>query len=460
LQNYFFDIQEGSVAMKIEFHGDTDIGKVREINEDAFLLLPAVNAMAVCDGMGGHAAGEVASREALQTVSKYFNAGPDRFIDRLDFVTAADLPPGGRHLVRATRLANRRIFNIAQQSASHRGMGTTIVTMYFEDGIVSISHVGDSRAYRFRAGKLERLTVDHSLVAELVASREITEEESRTFAERNVITRALGTRPGVDVDIRIELTAAEDIYLACSDGLCGFIEDIQIERVLSEAGGDIQVAAENLIKAANEAGGEDNITVALARVEESGSAPCEARAAATVADADGATEAVTDEVLAELAALTPPQPDAEEDDTQKIQAAEAAPEEPDKKPSGSGGSRWLLWLSVLAVVTIFIFAGGMNLLVPPTSDDSTTTGVPTAENRQPAATASVFFDIEDQSLMNATVYVDDKMVGVAADFQKQGLDVDPGWRHIKCVIETTTVLDSLLDIPAGDHHFALSNTPQ
>jgi len=446
--------------MKIEFYGDTDIGQVREINEDAFILLPAVNAMAVCDGMGGHAAGEVASREALQTISMYFNVGPERFAERLDFVTADDLPPGGRHLVRVTRLANRRIFNISQQNASHRGMGTTIVTMCFEDGIVSISHVGDSRAYRFRAGKLERMTIDHSLVAELVASKEITEEESRTFAERNVITRALGTRPGVDVDIRVEQTAATDVYLACSDGLCGFIEDVQLEQILADAGGNIQVAAKNLIKAANEAGGEDNITVALARVDESGAAAREARAAAKVADADGATEAVIDEILAELAALTPPEPDAEEDDTQKIQATEAAPEDPDKEPSGSGGSRWLLWLSVLAAVTVFILMGGMNLFAPPDGDESATSEIVPDETPQSAAMASLFFDIEDRSLMDATVYVDEEVVGVAADFQQQGLDIDPGWRRIRCVFETTTVLDSVFDIRAGDHRFALSNTSQ
>jgi len=348
-------------AMKIEFYGETDLGQVRDINEDSFLVVPAAQLMGVCDGMGGHAAGEVASREALRIITTYFAADPERFAAQLGYRTEGLHPGGARHLVRSVRLANRRVYNLAQQSESSRGMGTTLVAACFEDGLISICHVGDSRAYRLRKGKLERLTIDHSLVAELVARNELTEEQSRHFAERNVITRALGTRAGVDVDARVESTAAGDIYLLCSDGLCGFVEDQNIERILKDAKGDLASAARNLIRAANEMGGEDNITAALARVDNPGSPKATApRDVITVADSDGAPGEVGDAVLGELVALPPK----DDDDTQKIpklDPASSSPPAADNK-SGSGRSRWMLWLLVMAAVTVFVYLGGMNLL--------------------------------------------------------------------------------------------------
>jgi len=331
--------------MKIELFGETDVGQVRKINEDAFLLIPEAQTLVVCDGMGGHAAGEVASREALRILSSYFGANRERLAERLPFNSEASLPLGGQHLVRAARLANRRIFNLAQQSSSTRGMGTTIVALCFEDGLVSICHVGDSRAYRFRGGKLERLTVDHSLVAELVAQEEITEEESWHFAERNVITRALGTRPGVDVDIRVEPTAVGDLYLACSDGLCGFVEDEIVEGIIGDAGGNQRTAVENLIKAANAVGGEDNITVAVARIDDPGEATTDKQhEAITIADTDGPPGEAADAILEELAKIEP----ADEEDTEKIPLAEAVPPaEPAKKKPGANCERdWLARLPI------------------------------------------------------------------------------------------------------------------
>jgi len=348
------------VAMKIEFYGETDLGQVRQINEDGFALLPAAHLVAVCDGMGGHAAGEVASREALRVLAAYFAGQPERFAGRLAYRAEEVHPASARHLVRAIRLASRRVFNLAQQSESSRGMGTTLVSLCFEDGLVAIGHVGDSRAYRLRNRKLERLTIDHSLVAELLARNELTEEESRSFAERNVITRALGTRAGVDVDVRIDTTAAGDIYLLCSDGLCGFVEDHDIEHILDGAKGNLALAAKNLIRAANEVGGEDNITVALARVENLGKrSAAAAQEAATVADADGASGEVADAVLEELLQSQPK----DDDDTQKISKLDSSLPQQTPAPHSGGPGRpgWLMWLAVMAAITLFVYLGGINL---------------------------------------------------------------------------------------------------
>jgi len=443
--------------MKVEFFGGTDVGLVREINEDAFLLIPEALTLVVCDGMGGHAAGEVASREALRVLHSYFAAGPERFADKLHFNSEEVLPPGARHLVRAIRLANRRIFNHAQESSSTRGMGTTIVVLNFEDRVVSICHVGDSRAYRLRDEKLERLTVDHSLVAELVAKNEITEEESKHFAERNIITRALGTRPSVEVDIRVESTAAGDVYLACSDGLCGFVEDDLIERIMNDAGGEMKTIAKNLIKAANAVGGEDNITVALARVDNPGQATDFAgREVTVVGDADGAPSEVADAILDELAAVKLP----DDEDTGKIPIIKPpSSAKPDKKkPTTSGKTRWALWLLVMAVIAIFVFFGGFDLFRSgdvPNAPPPVETAVIAGRVGEPVSAASLFFDCVDEDMLGATVYVDGEMRGTAADFQQNGLDVDPGQRHVRCVLESTTILDSLVEIHEGGYYLPL-----
>ncbi len=348
--------------MNVEFFGNTDIGRVRKINEDTFALIPSANAIVVCDGMGGHAAGEVASAEAQKVFLSYFAGDPEVWADRLHFAGEETLTPSARHLVRAARLANRRIFNYALQSASARGMGTTLVVFAFDEGLVSICHVGDSRAYRLRDGKLERLTVDHSLTAELIARNELTEEESKNFAERNVITRALGTRPAVEVDIRMDATANGDIYLGCSDGLCGFIDDELIERILREARRDLKTAGDNLIKAANAVGGEDNITIALARVDDSGSITTyQPHEVMTIGENDGASDEVFDAILEELVRIEP----APDEDTQKIPVTGKSQDDdktsPGKDVSVSGKSWWFLWLLLLFVVIIFVLLYGTDL---------------------------------------------------------------------------------------------------
>lgn len=252
--------------MKIEFTALTDVGRVRELNEDNFRLLPENDLAVVCDGMGGHAAGEVASELAVETIGDVI-ADSSQLTDPPDSLKLdKGFLQSGRKMVHAIRLASRRIYLKSVRNEEMRGMGTTVVTTLFEGGSVIICHVGDSRVYRFRNGNLEQLTMDHSWVNELINSKQLTEEESKSFVSKNVITRALGTREDVKVDIRQDNTCDGDIYLLCSDGLCGFVSDGDILAVMSDNGLSLDQMAQKLVDMANQAGGEDNITVALARI--------------------------------------------------------------------------------------------------------------------------------------------------------------------------------------------------
>lgn len=254
--------------LNIIMSGNTDIGRVRQINEDSFRLIPERNTVVVCDGMGGHAAGEVASQRAAETVVAFLMHDHSNDRTTLPPLMVDSLPREAKDLAQAVRLANRSVFIAAQSQQGMRGMGTTLVAVRFWNGCAGICHVGDSRAYRFARGKLEPLTTDHSLLAELKAQGEITEDQEKNFPERNVITRALGTRPSVAVDVKIQATQKDDWFLLCSDGLCGYIDDPDIEQVLIDTYPDYDAAIQRLIDMANEAGGHDNCTVAIAIVSE------------------------------------------------------------------------------------------------------------------------------------------------------------------------------------------------
>src|SRR5690242_4462969 len=239
----------------------TDTGRQRRDNEDsAFARSPV---FVVADGMGGAQAGEVASRLAVEA----FEQGlPD------------DGSPEER-LAARVREANRQIYERSRADRGRAGMGTTLTAAYVDDAHVAIAHVGDSRAYLFRDGTLQRLTQDHSLVDELVRRGKLTEEQAAEHPQRSVITRALGVEPQVEVDTRTYPARAGDVVLLCSDGLTSMISEEQIAAVLAEES-DLDRAGERLIDEANAAGGRDNITVVLFRLEEAGRA---------VGDADDAT---------------------------------------------------------------------------------------------------------------------------------------------------------------------------
>lgn len=227
----------------------TDTGRRRRRNEDALVCEPPL--FAVADGMGGAQAGEVASQLAAESVREQGQGGlaaPEQVIE----------------LIRA---ANRRVYSYSSENASARGMGTTMtVAMVAGDGVV-IGHVGDSRAYLLRDDKLTQLTQDHSLVAELVRSGRLSPEEAETHPQRSVITRALGTDPEVEVDLFSLAAKDRDLFLLCSDGLTSMVADEEMERLLVDSRDDLDAATRELIEAANQAGGEDNISVVLFELE-------------------------------------------------------------------------------------------------------------------------------------------------------------------------------------------------
>ena len=231
-------------------HAGTDPGRKRRINEDSFVIAPPL--FAVADGMGGAQAGEIASALAAGALEESgANGGGERRVSEL------------------IQEANRRVHERATTDAATAGMGTTITAALVEpDGRVIFGHVGDSRAYLLRDDKLEQLTNDHTLVAELVRRGELSPGEAQVHPQRSVITRALGTDPDVDVDTFAVDARAGDIYLICSDGLSSMVDSRDIETILRKNRADLESAARALIQAANRGGGEDNITAVLFAVEE------------------------------------------------------------------------------------------------------------------------------------------------------------------------------------------------
>ncbi len=232
-----------------EQYAGTDTGRQRRANEDSLLARSPL--FVVADGMGGAQAGEVASRIAVES----FQAGlPD---DRQPEVELAAL----------AHAANARIHELSHSNAEQAGMGTTLTAIYVGEQEVAIAHVGDSRAYCLRDGELLRLTDDHSLVDELMRQGRLTPEEAVEHPQRSVITRALGPEGAVEVDTRSFQARAGDVYLLCSDGLTTMIGEEEIAELLRDRQ-SLRAAGEALIAAANQAGGRDNVTVVLVRLEE------------------------------------------------------------------------------------------------------------------------------------------------------------------------------------------------
>ncbi|HEU4449089.1 MAG TPA: Stp1/IreP family PP2C-type Ser/Thr phosphatase [Gaiellaceae bacterium] len=313
-----------------ESAGKTDAGRVRRRNEDSYVIDPPL--FAVADGMGGAQAGEVASRLAAAAFREYHEA------DALD--------PEAR-VVAIIQEANRRIFERASRDTEASGMGTTVTAALLADAGVVFGHVGDSRAYRIRAGRLEQLTDDHSLVADLVRSGRLSPEEAESHPQRSVITRALGTDPEVDVDTFALEPEPGDLFLLCSDGLPTMVADEEILRIVDRAG-SLEEAARELVRAANSGGGEDNVTVVLFRLEQDQSALEETLVAP---DGGAAAPGEEDELEDTLTGLPPVAP------------AAARPAEPEgEKPAhrrrrhGPWGRR-VLW-GALALGFVALVLGG------------------------------------------------------------------------------------------------------
>jgi PPM family protein phosphatase len=289
--------------------GLTDTGRKRRQNEDAFVCDPPL--FAIADGMGGAQAGELASRLAAAAIEE--GAADARDEDGV---------------VAVVRAANALIFERAVSDPEVAGMGTTATVALVDESAetLTIAHVGDSRAYRFRHGVLEQLTTDHSLVAELVRSGRLTAAEAAVHPHRSVITRALGTDAEVEVDTVTLPLAAGDVILLCSDGLSAMVRDEEIVRVLESSGGDPHQASNALVRAANAAGGDDNVTVVVFELVEGD--PVARDVQSTTMDGDVTAEDVRG-------------------------ARESARESDDVRRHGAGkGSRWPALLFVLVLLAL------------------------------------------------------------------------------------------------------------
>jgi len=249
--------------------GLTDVGLQREHNEDSYCILSEHRLFVVADGMGGHRAGDVASRMATSEMTAFFDAtnangvdGPSKHDARMSVDQS--------RLVSAVKLANQRIFQTSIENRSVQGMGTTVVGVLFnrENRKMNVAHVGDSRAYRVRAGAITQLTRDHSLLNDYLLVMPNLSDAQKERLPSNVITRALGMQQAVAVDVSVDDAEPGDVYVLCSDGLNGMVSDERILDIVHSAGPDVETAARTLISQANQNGGEDNITVVIIRITE------------------------------------------------------------------------------------------------------------------------------------------------------------------------------------------------
>lgn len=252
--------------MEIRHAGRTDVGRKRTHNEDRFLVQPDDRLFVVCDGMGGHASGEVASQLAVDQISAFFESTRNNPDITWPYKGDRRLSEAENRLVVGVKWANYMVFEKAGTALQFKGMGTTCVSAHFEDGDCVIAHVGDSRCYRIRDGRIEQLTEDHSLLNDYKRLAQLTPDEIKNFPHKNIITRALGMKPTVVVDVKREPVTPGDIYLLCCDGLSGEVEAPDMLRIVSEADGDLDGACAALIDQANRNGGRDNITVVLVQV--------------------------------------------------------------------------------------------------------------------------------------------------------------------------------------------------
>ena len=330
------------------FGATTDVGRVRTVNQDSWLSRPEVGLYVVADGMGGHQGGEVASSMAVDVIGREYDE------------------PGSDALVDALRRANDVIHDRGEQDPNLRGMGTTAVAAIVVEGDpasggapqVVVANIGDSRCYLYRAGELEQLTDDHSMVADLVREGRISPEEAETHPQRNIVTRVLGVYEDIDVDLFPVDAARGDRFLLCSDGLFNEVSEAQIAAVLRRLE-DPQEAADELVRLANDGGGRDNITVLLLDVVD------DAGAAATASAGVGGSAAATKAHEVDLAGFeTATEPPAAAPPKVTVPApAEAAPKPTPKQPKPARQRSRITWRVVVFVLALFVVLGGAYLLV-------------------------------------------------------------------------------------------------
>jgi serine/threonine protein phosphatase PrpC len=259
--------------LRIRSAGLSDVGRKRTSNEDSFALAPDHSLFIVADGMGGHAAGEVASRLAVESIERHISGTDPRKEPtypasfRFPRSEEAALPAPARRLLNAIRLANQEIVRSVRKNRSHRGMGTTVVIAYIHGSRAYIGSVGDSRAYLARGSTLTQLTSDHTFVNEQVRAGTLSLAEARRHPARNILTRAVGSQDEVEADVVEHDLMPGDVLLLCSDGLTTMVEDQQILETIRERPGDPQSACRALIDLANTHGGDDNVTAILLYAE-------------------------------------------------------------------------------------------------------------------------------------------------------------------------------------------------
>jgi PPM family protein phosphatase len=246
--------------LKVRYCALTDRGRVRDNNEDAFVIDEAMGLAVLADGMGGYNAGEVASAMAVSLTQQSMQAWKEQHPGA---ATADDL---GAALQNSVSHANAAIWQASRDSVDYAGMGTTLVLALLQDDMIFMGHVGDSRGYRLRAGQLAALTRDHSVLQEQLDAGLITPQQAITSPHRNLVTRAMGVEPEVHLEVQQEWVQPGDLYLLCSDGLTDMVDNMAIERSLTQPQ-ELVLKAHALVKAANAGGGRDNISVVLIEIQ-------------------------------------------------------------------------------------------------------------------------------------------------------------------------------------------------
>jgi serine/threonine protein phosphatase PrpC len=326
------------VLRVVEQYSRTDVGRQRNANEDDLFAAADAGLFAVADGMGGARAGEVAAKAAVEQLSA---------LEQKQEV-------GERELATVVEDANRRIHELSQSDEALAGMGTTMTAVSVGDGEVAIAHVGDSRAYRLRDDELERLTHDHSLVDEMVRAGRLTPEEAEVHPQRSIITRALGPEPQVEVERMTYPARSGDVYLICSDGLTTMVAEDDVAAIL-RGRSSLRQAAEDLVRAANENGGKDNVTVVLFRLADEGETEAEVDDQATMV-AGKADSLRSEEVQAAVTAASEREPESTSDATmvfdeeQKREMRERATRPPARGRRRSHLRRWATAVVVTLVV--------------------------------------------------------------------------------------------------------------
>lgn len=283
--------------MKIDFYAKTDVGRVRQENQDCYGFLEDEAFFYVCDGMGGGAAGDFASKAAVEVTNTAFKQLKDE-----DVSSVMITPSFSNSVLRplaAVRLANRALYNMSRDYPKLAGMGTTFAGIMLdrEKDIIHIYHVGDSRVYRVRNGEIELLTKDHSKINELLEQGKMREDEVKTAEIQSMITRALGTAPTVKIDYRVEQVLTGDYFVLCTDGLNGEIDDKTIRNIVFLNRSSTELIAKELVREANDHGGKDNTTVLAVKISEGNAATNQAGSLTYFGDENAKQTAIEDRLL-------------------------------------------------------------------------------------------------------------------------------------------------------------------